>query len=341
VLVAGSTNSLTNSTFALGVYYPLIAYTNGGTTYYTTNSSGDSAPHYSEQYNVLVGQLDYDFAANGGPTNVLTDPHTLAPNQCAACHVPSYAVNASVNVTGHSFVNDYNGCLAQCHSSSGTVAGLALKTLNSKIAVSNGMDRVVSLLRQWGTNVAPAILATNYGPLAWEYPSINSYFSTPSTNVVGGVTKKFFTGPQSSFKLAANALSPNFTNDNLQLAYVPADIRKIRFALNVFYRDQSYGVHNPTYVKSVLAWAENNLMGRFVAAGWPATFSADVVSGSAPLTVNFTNTGSGSVYGWTFGDGGTAAAANPSYTYTTPGLYSVTCTVDGKSLTRTKLILVQ
>ena len=71
------------------------------------------APHYPVQYNVLIGQLNDDLAARGGPANVLTDPHTLAPNQCADCHVPNYAVNAGTNVTGHSFVSDYNsGCLA-------------------------------------------------------------------------------------------------------------------------------------------------------------------------------------------------------------------------------------
>jgi PKD repeat protein len=287
--------------------------------------------------------LDYDLAARGGPANVLTDAHTLSPNQCADCHVPSYT-SGGANVTGHKFICDYNspGCLASaCHANyTNNAAGFAAHTLSYKMSVSNSMSRVVSLLRQWGTNVAPAILATNYGPLAWEFPSINSYFSTKSTNIVGGVSKIFTTGPQSSFKASATALVPSGTNDNLQLNYVPQDIRMIRFALNVLYEDQSYGVHNPTYTSNLLAWAENDVLTDFNTTGWP-TFSANVVSGAAPLTVQFSNTGSGSLYGWTFGDGGTASASNPSYTYTTPGLYTVTCTVDGKSLTRTQFILVQ
>ena len=334
------TLSQTNPVVGVGVFYPLIAYTNG-TVQTTTNSSGDSKPHYPVQYNVLIGQLDYDLAARGGPPNVLTDPHTLAPNQCADCHVPSYVVSGSTNVvTGHTFVSDNNGCLAQCHSSSVTTAGLALKTLNSKNTCSNSMDRVVSLLRQWSTNVAPAILATNYGPLAWEYPSINSYFSTKSTNIVGGVSKVFGSGPPSAYK-ATLGTYPTGTNDNLQLNYVPQDIRMIRFALNVIYEDQSYGIHNPTYVKSVLAWAENDIItNQFIAAGYP-TFSANVTTVTAGSFVQFSNTGSGTVYSWTFGDGGADSVANPSHQYNTPGLYSVTCTVDGKSLARTKYILVQ
>ena len=332
--------SQTNPVVGVAAYYPLIAYTNGGTVYYSTNSSGDSAPHYPVQYNVLIGQLDYDLAARGGPTNVSNDPHTLAPNQCADCHVPSYAVNAGTNVTGHKFVSDNNGCLAQCHSSSVTTAGLAAKTLNSKMAVSNSMNRVVSLLKQWGTTVAPAILRTNYGTCAWEFPSPLTYFGAKSTNIVGGVTNKYTVGPPRAYSSALGPV-PSGTNDNLQLSTVPQDIRMARFSLYVIYEDQSYGVHNPTYVKSLLADAENRVMNQFITANYPAAFSANVVSGSAPLTVTFSNYGSGSVYSWTYGDGGTDSVANPTHTYTTPGLYSVTCTVDGSPLTRTKYILVQ
>ena len=45
-----------------------------------------------------------------------------------------------------------------------------------------------------------------------------------------------------------------------------------------------------------------------------------------PATINFTNgsTGSGTLsYQWTFGDGGTSTATNPSHTYVTPGSFTV------------------
>ena len=64
--------------------------------------------------------------------------------------------------------------------------------------------------------------------------------------------------------------------------------------------------------------------------GASATFSATPVSGSAPLLVNFTYSGTnGSVFAWAFGDGGTSTAANPVYTYTTPGTYTVSLVVNG------------
>ena len=56
------------------------------------------------------------------------------------------------------------------------------------------------------------------------------------------------------------------------------------------------------------------------------SFSATPTSGSAPLTVAFTDTSSNSPtsWAWTFGDAGTSTSQNPSHTYTVPGTYTVT-----------------
>ncbi|HEY0946448.1 MAG TPA: PKD domain-containing protein [Opitutaceae bacterium] len=55
-------------------------------------------------------------------------------------------------------------------------------------------------------------------------------------------------------------------------------------------------------------------------------------AGMAPLTVDFAATpvetdGTIVSYAWTFGDGGTSAAPNPSHTYTAAGTYNAECTV--------------
>ncbi len=78
-----------------------------------------------------------------------------------------------------------------------------------------------------------------------------------------------------------------------------------------------------------------------------ATFSATPLSGAAPLTVNFSNSSTGEVSSctWTFGDGDSSNECNdPSHTYLTPGVYSVSLAVDGPagsdSVTLTDLITV-
>lgn len=77
-----------------------------------------------------------------------------------------------------------------------------------------------------------------------------------------------------------------------------------------------------------------------------ADFAADIVSGTAPLTVSFTNLSQGVITGWTwdFGDGVTATVAAPQHVYTTAGSYTVTLSVlgldQGDTLTRTGYITV-
>jgi len=62
-----------------------------------------------------------------------------------------------------------------------------------------------------------------------------------------------------------------------------------------------------------------------------AAFSANPTSGEAPLTVNFTDASTGDISGWawTFGDGGSSSAQDPSHEYTAAGDYTVTLTVTG------------
>ncbi len=62
-----------------------------------------------------------------------------------------------------------------------------------------------------------------------------------------------------------------------------------------------------------------------------ASFTSDPASGSAPLTVSFTDTSTGQIntYFWTFGDGDTSTSQSPQHTYDKPGNYSVLLTVTG------------
>jgi PKD repeat protein len=78
-----------------------------------------------------------------------------------------------------------------------------------------------------------------------------------------------------------------------------------------------------------------------------ASFTAEPLSGTAPLTVNFTNLSAGAYESclWEFGDGESSTdCSNPNHVYTYPGSFSVTLTISGSGgtniLRRTAYITV-
>ena len=77
-----------------------------------------------------------------------------------------------------------------------------------------------------------------------------------------------------------------------------------------------------------------------------AGFSCDVSSGVAPLTVQFTDTSTNSPtsWSWDFGDGNTSTEQDPSFTYATPGTYTVSLTATNSAgsntCTETSLVSV-
>jgi PKD repeat protein len=66
-------------------------------------------------------------------------------------------------------------------------------------------------------------------------------------------------------------------------------------------------------------------------AGPTASFTANPTSGQAPLSVQFTDTSSGSPtnWDWNFGDGTASTAQNPAHTYSSTGSYTATLTLTG------------
>ena len=62
-----------------------------------------------------------------------------------------------------------------------------------------------------------------------------------------------------------------------------------------------------------------------------AAFTADTTSGTAPLSVQFTDlsTGLPTTWSWNFGDGGSSSFQHPSHTYQAAGMYSVSLTATG------------
>lgn len=75
-----------------------------------------------------------------------------------------------------------------------------------------------------------------------------------------------------------------------------------------------------------------------------ADFTASPTTGVGPLAVQFTDASVGATsWSWSFGDTATSAEQNPLHTYTTPGVYSVTLSINSgaASKTRSSYIIVQ
>lgn len=357
--IIGHTNGfvlVTNPVISVSNITAYVTYVKNGVTYLATNSDGSPcinssgysrAPHHSPQYNMVIGILNKDYSspgyfgadANGYATNIMHthgNPSRNA-NQCVTCHVPEYTANGT-NYTGHTFELNYNGCLTSCHSSL-TPEALTLKIEDRQFITTNALVRIAGLLNQWAAYASPDILRTNYGSMAWDYNTEPSFGLTNSLAQVG---------PPSAFIWKTNWTVPSGTNDNLQLKYLPDDIRRARFNLYMVARDGSLGVHNPTYIPLLLSDAENRVMKQLIAATnatipFQAVFTANTTLTYVGTNVYFTNLSVGATGGtWDFGDTTSGTGLNPSHAYTVPGVYSVTFTEGGGStLTRTRYIQVR
>ncbi len=102
--------------------------------------------------------------------------------------------------------------------------------------------------------------------------------------------------------------------------------------------DMAFGPDGALYVLDYGTGSNNQALWRIEYIGATnrnpvAHASGSPTSGPGPLNVTFSSAGSSDpeggalTYRWTFGDGGTSTAANPSHTYTTNGNYTATLTV--------------
>ena len=80
----------------------------------------------------------------------------------------------------------------------------------------------------------------------------------------------------------------------------------------------------------------------YIVVNYPApvaNFNPASASGRAPYTVSFTDTSSNPTgWLWSFGDGTTDTARNPTHTYTNAGKYTVSLTATNPSGSNTKTV---
>ncbi|MEZ6255162.1 MAG: PKD domain-containing protein [Patescibacteria group bacterium] len=146
-----------------------------------------------------------------------------------------------------------------------------------------------------------------------------------------------------NYNAPANSLTP--TTSDLQVALVNGNINadpRIGPTLNVLgVRVRPLNTYEPSLIRQVLdkiakiispvtyAQSFEEVTPTDVNKSVFANFSAQPVSGDAPLNVVFTDASKGAVvkYSWDFGDGNKSSERNPTHKYTVPGEYLVTLEV--------------
>jgi hypothetical protein len=190
-------------------------------------SDTSRSPHYSPQYNMLIGKGGYE----GTIAQVPQSAHMEINKQCAHCHTHAHApeqiTGATPAIMGHDFKASMSSCMP-CHDEVG--AGLMTDAIqkNTKQQISD----VKALLDQWAATKAPEALR-KYGTLAWEY------------NVPGALSPVSVPGQRGP------------TADEQRS--VPDPIKQARFNLYLVSKDGSYGVHNGNYARYLLKVASDNV----------------------------------------------------------------------------------
>jgi hypothetical protein len=177
-------------------------------------------PHYSPQYNMLLGNIG---VVEGTPIN---STHQEISKQCTQCHththyVPDPSVDNPV-VTGHRFEARMNNC-EPCHSEESATARTEIT--QSEIKQLLGITK--TQLDLWAQTKAPEALRVKYGNLAWEYNTPGDLSNPTHDPTVRGPT-------------------------NAEQADVPREVKEARFNLYLVQQDGSFGVHNGKYARFLL-----------------------------------------------------------------------------------------
>ncbi len=187
-------------------------------------------PHYSSQYNMLVGDIGFII---GNPTQ---STHRDILKQCTHCHTHGHGTeNPSEEepvYTGHRFEPLPENC-TPCHTPEEAEAFIGFTQRDTQAK----MKELKDLLDTWGATKSPEPLRTKYGKLAWEYQNAGA-LSQPSTG-------PSVTGPTSAEQTA-----------------VPDQIKQARFFLYMVKQDGSYGVHNGRFARDILKEARKLVEGQ-------------------------------------------------------------------------------
>ncbi len=261
---------------------------------------------------------------------------------------------------GNVYVSDMGNNRTQKFTSSGSY--LTQWPSSGNIAIDNSGIVYISTLRSDGQNImkftSDGVFLTKYGGLYWIYDlavdsSGNMYgvnwddnavhkYSSDGTSMPG----IYVPGPDD---LAIDSLGNIFVSEgHAEQHEFPGDHRIQKFSANrsLLTEFGGYGTGDGqfNYPRGIaiapsgdvyVADSGNNRIQKFTPTCAPvANFTANVTAGTVPLSVNFTDTSTGteiSSWNWDFNNDGTVDSTiqNPEYIYNIAGIYTINLTVTG------------
>lgn len=294
----------------------------GDTVFFSNNSSGNGG---------TITGYSWNFG-DGSPSSVLSQPYhvytsagnysvtlTTSTANCTDDSTRSISVNPApvVNFSASSM----NGCAPMSVSFTNTTTGSPSYSWNfgdgsptsSSTSPAHSYSTAgiytITLIATQGS-CADTLTRTNY---ITANPTPTASFSS-NNNVCLGDTI-FFTNSSSGNGGVLSSYSWDFGDGSLTSSQTNPN--------HLFSAAGSYSV---VLTASTSACSDDTTIQISVAPAPVVSFSASTTSGCNPLTVNFTNTTTGSpVYTWNFGDGSPVSSLNaPSHTFNTAGVYTVT-----------------
>ena len=294
----------------------------GDTVFFTNSSTGNGA---------TISGYSWNFG-DGTPTSTLTQPFhvyssagtysvtlTTSTSNCSDDSVRSISINPApqVNFSAPSV----SGCNPLLVSFTNTTTGspvyswnfgdgspLSSATAPSHSYASPGTYSVTLIATQG--SCADTLVQTNF---ITTYPTPTASF-TANNNICLGDTM-YFTNISSG-------------NGGTLISHVWdfGDGSPTVSQLNSFHVYGASGTYTVKLTSASANCTDDTTIQVTIAPAPVVSFSSSITSGCNPLTVNFTNTTTGSpVYNWSFGDGSASSALSaPSHTYSTAGIYTVT-----------------
>jgi PKD repeat protein len=205
-------------------------------------------------------------------------------------------------------------------------------------AVSEGIGTILLIaIVVTGVAIAAAFLWSQ--PTAQKVPEFSASISNSSCNITlvhtGGDTVENTTilflvdGADQTVNFIKQGSAGSWASWGIgeTLVYTPSMCIRPPQRVEIIYRyGNSASIITTGYFENPLS---ANFTPRLPPSPVIASFSGTPTSGTVPLTVQFTDTSSGTplAWNWTFGDGGLSSSQNPSYTYQNVNTYSVSLTV--------------